>query len=368
MQRIDEGRDQSVRSLRRGSSRLDASMTALPLSPRLVRAAVHNPLTRLLAGRPPRNDRGEQLDGQTHRMLSLQKRIGKPRLDEMGPSAARPYFVEEVRLVDVPPARLHRVEDRTIDSPRTAIRVRIYRPRARRDAQPALVYYHGGGFVVGDVDSHDGLCRRLALRSGLTVLSVDYALAPEHPFPGAYDDAVLAYRWVLEHADELVIDPARVAVGGDSAGGNLSAGVCLAMRDDDARSPAFQLLIYPATDMTRSMDSHRHLGEGYLLERETVDWFLANYLVRHEDQTDPRASPLSVADLAGLPPAHVVLAGFDPLRDEGEAYGLALMAAGVPTTMRCYGSLVHGFANMGGLIDAARHAIDDMAERLHAAV
>lgn len=343
-------------------------MVALPLSPRVVRAAVNSPLTRLLAGTPPKNDRGAQLDAQTHRMLTVQAQLGQPRLDELGPTVARPHFVDEVRLVDLAPVPLHRVEDRAIESPRGAMRVRIYRPRARREAQPALVYYHGGGFVVGDADSHDGLCRHLAHRSGLTVLSVDYALAPEHPFPGAYDDAVLAYRWVVEHADELVIDPARVGVGGDSAGGNLSAEVCLALRGDPAPSPAFQLLIYPATDMTRSMDSHRHLGSGYLLERETVDWFLANYLVRAEDKTDPRASPLSVADLSGLPPAHVVLAGFDPLRDEGEAYAMALMAAGVPTTLRCYGSLVHGFANMGGLIDAARFAIDDMADLLRDAL
>lgn len=336
-------------------------MVALPLSPRIVRTAVNSPLTRLLAGPAPKNDRGERLDPQTHRMLTVERQMGDPRLDELGPAAARPHFVEKVRLVDLPPVPLHRVEDRSIDGPRGAIGVRIYRPRARRDAQPALVYYHGGGFVVGDVDSHDGLCRRLALRSGLTVLSVDYALAPEHPFPGAYEDAVLAFRWVIDNADELAIDPKRVGVGGDSAGGNLSAEVCLALRGDGP-SPAFQLLIYPATDMTRSMESHAHLGNGYLLERETIDWFLANYLVRHEDKTDPRASPLSVADLAGLPPAHVVTAGFDPLRDEGEAYAMALMAAGVPTTLRCYGSLVHGFANLGGLIDAARFAIDDMAD------
>jgi acetyl esterase len=202
------------------------------------------------------------------------------------------------------------------------------------------------------------------VRADTIVVAVDYRLAPEHPFPAAAQDACAAFLWVQEHAAELSVDPARVAVAGDSAGGNLSAVVCQAMRDRGGPAPSFQLLLYPAVDLTRSFDSHRRFAQGFFLTEPLMDWFLASYLTDPAQQKDPLGSPLVTRELAGLCPAHVVTAGFDPLRDEGEAYAKALMAAGVPTTLRCYESLLHGFASMGGLIEAAEHAIDDCAEVL----
>ena len=216
-------------------------------------------------------------------------------------------------------------------------------------------------WVVGDLDSHDASCRHLCRHAGATVVSVDYRLAPEDPFPAAVDDTCAAFRWVVANAAALHLDPARIAVGGDSAGGNLSAVVAQQMRAEGHPLPAWQLLIYPSTDMTGSCESRRTFAEGFFLEEHTIDWFQACYLTSADQATDPRASPLVTRDLEGLPPAHIVVAGFDPLRDEGEAYARALMAAGVPTTLRCYGSLVHGFYGMGGFVEAARWAMDDIA-------
>jgi acetyl esterase len=336
-----------------------------PVRP-IVRSLLKNtldlpsPIADAIAGPPPINDRGSELDRQAHMLLKLMERTQRATLDELGPEAARAEMRKLGWLMSAPLEELHRIEDRSTD---TGIRLRIYTPRSGSDLLPATVYYHGGGFVLGDLDSHDAFCRQLALGAGTVVVAVDYRLAPEHPFPSAVDDAVAAFRWAHANARALGVDASRMAVAGDSAGGNLAAVVAQTLKGESA-SPSFQLLIYPATDLTRSCDSHRTLAEGYFLTAALMDWFVANYLTDKSEERDVRGSPLAARELGGLPPAHVVTAGFDPLRDEGEAYASALIAAGVPTTLRCYETLIHAFVNMNGLIDAAEHAVADMSSVL----
>lgn len=337
----------------------------------LVRPLARTATSLPLLGPPPKNDRGATLDEQIHlmlTMLSLLERAGRPRLDQLGPDRARAEVERLSQLSEMAPLPVHRVEDRRIATREADLPVRVFVPRSGPGTLPATVYFHGGGFVIGSLDSHATLCRLLAVRSGSIVVAVDYRLAPEHPFPTGVEDACAAFEWVHAHADELGIDARRIALAGDSAGGNLAAVVSQIMRDRGGPMPCFQLLVYPAVDLSRSFDSHRTLGEGYFLTESLMDWFLANYLTDLSHARDPRASPIVTGELAGLPPAHVVTAGFDPLRDEGEAYADALRAAGVPTTSRCYESLIHGFTGMGGLSDAAAHATEDLGEVLHRAL
>jgi acetyl esterase len=241
---------------------------------------------------------------------------------------------------------------------------RIYRPEAARGAgTPGLVWFHGGGFVIGSIESHDGICRRLAKEAGVVVLSVDYRLAPEHPFPAAVHDAVAATRWVVDNAATLGIHPRAIAVGGDSAGGNLAAVTAHALRTGPHR-PAFQLLIYPATDFTRGHPSHTHFNRGLVLTKESMDWFTQNYLPSKDDVRDPRASCIFADDLAGLPPAFVLTAGFDPLRDEGRAYAERMRAAGVVVEHHCSEAAVHGFLNMAGSLSEPSRMLTLAAQRL----
>ncbi len=307
---------------------------------------------RRIAGRPLRNDRGERLDLQTQVLLKLADVARIPKMHELEPGEGRASQDRNAALVDPWPTPVASVEDATFEGADGPVPVRIYRPRTTAPL-PALVYFHGGGFVIGSFATHDGTCRSLAVEGGCAVISVDYRLAPEHPFPAAVDDCIAGFRWLREHADSLGIDPARIAVGGDSAGGNLAAVVCIAEREAGGRLPCFQLLIYPATDMTRAQPSHRSLGRGFFLESETIDWFLDQYLPPGTDLEQWRASPLFAETLEGLPPALVVTAGFDPLRDEGEAYAAALRDAGVAVTELREPGLVHGFVNMALIRQAA---------------
>ena len=259
-----------------------------------------------------------------------------------------------------------RVRDRTIE-PEGAlgaeVPVRVYDPSQGAKTRGAVVFFHGGGGVIGDLETHDLVCRRVAKSAGCKLVAVDYRLGPEHPFPAGHDDAIGAFRGIAANADSLQIDPKRIAVAGDSMGGNLAAAVCIACRDDP---PCFCLAIYPGTDFAHRFASRDQFGDGFFLEDATIEWFHRNYLCG-ADPADPRASVLLAPDLSGLPPMLVVTAGFDPLRDEGRAFAEALEAAGSPVEYREYPSMVHGFMQMAGICDAAAAAFDDFADALQRA-
>jgi acetyl esterase len=313
-------------------------------------------MIRQAAGRPLQRE-GRRLDPQLQLMLKLQRLSGdKPWQERALPQARRRLDVESGFMA--PRGRQPvTVSNRQVDGPAAAIPVRVYRPQSADGPTPALVFYHGGGFVLGSLESHDAPCREIAAGARCTVIAVDYRLAPEHPFPAAMEDALAAFRSVAARAGDWGVDARRIAVGGDSAGGNLAAVVSQQTRADAVR-PCFQWLIYPTVDFTMSFPSIETFGKGFLLERRTMDWFLANYLQQFEDKRDPRCSPL-FGDLAGLPPACVQVAGFDPLCDEGSAYAQRLQQAGTPVQYGCYTGLVHGYFNMTGSVHAARRALDE---------
>lgn len=246
------------------------------------------------------------------------------------------------------------VEDRAITANGAQIPLRIYRPEGGPAVTPALVWFHGGGWVIGSLDGSDFGCRIMANASGCTVISVDYRLAPEYKFPTAVDDCLAVTKWVAENGPELGVDGARIAVGGDSAGGNLAAVVSQLARDGGGPAIAFQALVYPVTNYDFSTASYRDNAEGYLLERDSMEWFWGHYLRSDADGASTKASPLRHTNLAGLPPAIVLTAEFDPLRDEGEAYAERMRAAGVPVEARRYDGQIHGFF--------ANPAIDDGSE------
>jgi acetyl esterase/lipase len=258
------------------------------------------------------------------------------------------------------------VRDISLPGPAGEIAARHYRP-ADGATHPLLVFYHGGGFVVGDLDTHDAVCRLTCRDADVAVLSIDYRLAPEHPAPAALDDAYAAFRWAHDHAAELGGVPGQVAVGGDSAGGNLAAGVALRARDDGGPAPILQWLLYPVTDSAAATRSRTLYGDGYLLTKHDIDWFTAQYVGRSQlDPTDPRVSPLRAPDLSGLPPALVAVAGFDPLHDEGEQFATALRDAGVVVDLRRMRSLTHGFINLFALGGGSATATTGLISALRA--
>jgi acetyl esterase len=305
------------------------------------------------------------LDPQARMLLDQLEALGGPPLSQQTPEEARAGFAA-LAAVAGPPEDPVPTEDRSIPGPSGEIPVRIYRPESDRPL-PVVVYFHGGGWVIGDISSHDTTCQRLASGVPAIVVSVDYRLAPEHRFPAAVDDCDVATSWVSTHATEFGGDPARLAVAGDSAGGNLAAVVALHARDADGPAIAFQLLIYPGTDMTRSLPSHTENGTGYLLDSDTIGWFMDNYLA-DADPRHPDASPLFAEDLSGLPPALVVTAEFDPLRDEGEAYAERLRQAGGRVTTSRYNGMIHGFYGLDSVFDAAKRATGETVEALREAL
>lgn len=299
--------------------------------------------------------------------LMIEKRI--PPVNELAPSEARAAYRERRGFTQPDAPQVALVRDLQAEGPHGAIPLRLYRPQGS-DAQrlPALVYLHGGGWVIGDLDTHDVLCRELARHAGCAVLSVDYRLAPEYRFPVAVDDAFAALRWVAREADALGIDATRLAIGGDSAGGNLAAVAAILARDAGGPALAFQLLIYPATDQRQDTASHAALGEGYLLTRDSLQYYRAHYLPEPASWDDWRASPLRHPDLSGLPPALVLTAGHDPLRDEGLAYAQRLSDAGSRATQLCFERQIHGFITMGRVIDEANDAVRLCAAALRQAL
>ena len=329
-------------------------------------ASLPEPVVRLLTGPPVVSPEGSVLDVEAQLLIRLAELAGRGEMPDLGVRRGREEMERQVPIVDFRGIRA-RVDDRRIPGPRGRIPVRIYHPEPRRASRPVLVFFHGGGFVVGSIASHDGICRALAEKADAIVVSVEYGLAPEQPFPAGIDDGLAATRWVIAYASTFDGDPRAVAVGGDSAGGNIAAVVAQETRADAVR-PVFQLLVYPATDLTRSMPSHRIFGEGYMLTKKSMDWFLENY-VKESEKESPRASPLfaSPAALQGLPPALVLTAGFDPLRDEGRAYAEKMRAAGVEVDHRCIEGSIHGFFSFGGAFAHARRAIDESARALRRA-
>ena len=310
------------------------------------------------------------LDPQARAVIDLVISSGRPAYHQLSPKDARQLF-RETRPASTPtPPQIGMVRDLTADGPLGPIPLRVYRPAGVPASTPlaVLVFFHGGGWVIGDLETHDVLCRQLTAGSGVSVVSVDYRLAPEHKFPAAVDDAWAATRWVVAHAGELAVDASRLAVGGDSAGGNLAAVVALLARDKGAPAIAVQVLIYPVTDLVGETRSYRDFAEGYLLTREGMRWFIAHYLTAEAEAADWRASPIRAQSIAGLPPALIVTAGFDPLRDEGEAYAERLRDAGVRVDSVCYGGMIHGFVPMGRLLDTAGRAISLIAGSLSQAL
>jgi len=306
------------------------------------------------------------LDPQAALVLERAARANLPLYSLIGAPAARELYRESRGALAPPPPEVAKVENLQASGPAGPIPVRLYRGLGTADDArlPVLVYFHGGGWTIGDLDTHDVVCREFANLAHCAVASVDYRLAPEHKFPAAVEDAIAATHWIGRMAESLGLDPSRVAVGGDSAGGNLAAVVANTLRDAGGPPLAMQVLIYPATDMTADRESHLKFADGYMLTREAILWFTANYLRGPDDVADWRASPLRTRDLTGVASAYVITAGFDPLLDEGKAYADRLHEAGVPVTYECFEGMIHGFVTMGGVIAAAHHAIDRAATAL----
>ncbi len=310
---------------------------------------------------------GRVLNRRVQLLLAVGARTGQGQL-KFNVAAARAHLRHFGRI-GMPLVTSVHIVDRRIPGPGGELPVRVYRKFGAAATPPAIVYFHGGGWVTGDLETHDGTCRLLAEVTGCVVVAVDYRLAPEHPFPAAIDDAVAAYVWVHQHSGELSIEPGRVGVMGDSAGGNLSAALALEARGLNVPPPAAQGLIYPAVDLEMRAASHETVGTGFGLDRAAIEWFRSQYLPPPDDWRSPRVSPLLAGDLSGLAPALVVTAGFDPLRDEGKAYADALAAAGVPVRYRCYDDMIHGFFSMGILPEGmaiATEVCQAMGELMHA--
>ncbi len=300
------------------------------------------------------------LHPQARALLDLMELRQVPPTHTLSPADARSFYRDRRALTQPEPRPVASVQELQADGPHGPITLRLYRPAATPPAQPTLpvlVYFHGGGWVIGDLDTHDTLCRQLANQAGCAVMAVDYRLGPEFRFPCAVDDCIAATRWCRNHAHRLALDPTRIAVGGDSAGGNLAAVVALTARDAGDPPLRFQLLIYPATDMRRQAPSHTTNGQGYLLTRDTMAYFHDLYIDDPALDTDWRASPLLREDLNGLADAFVLTAGYDPLRDEGLHYSQRLSEAGNRATHVCFERQIHGFITMGRAIDEANAAV-----------
>jgi acetyl esterase len=304
------------------------------------------------------------LDPQAAAVLALVRHAGSPEYWQMTPQQARDWHNRKAGILDIKPARVHRTADRVVPGPAGPIPVRIFTPRPASNLLPVLVWLHGGGHVVGSLDSYDALCRQLALEADCIVVSVDYRLAPEHKFPAGVEDGFAALTWVGHHVEELGGDPTRIAIGGDSAGGNLAAICAILARDADAPNLVFQLLVYPRTAAWEDSASHYEFAEGHLLTRKTILWFHNHVLNSDADREDWRWAPLLCPDLSRLPSTLVIVAECDPIRDDGITYARRLREAGNAVELSVYAGMIHPFFSMGGAIDAGRRAMRHAAGAL----
>ncbi|QWG20580.1 alpha/beta hydrolase [Bradyrhizobium sediminis] len=309
------------------------------------------------------------LDPDAAAVFKAFQEADRPPYETLSPAEAREFYLAGRVVSNPEPPELESVEPLSIPAPHGSIPARVYTPKHPRKADglaPVLVFFHGGGWVIGDLDSHDVVCRKLADEGRMIVISVDYRLAPEHKFPAAVDDSIAATKWIAENAKQLGIDASRLSVGGDSAGGNLAAVVAIAARDGNGPAIAGQVLIYPATDFAMTHPSHREPETSILLTHSVIRWFSDHYLNGAADVHDWRASPARAKTLIGLPPAYVLTAGADPLRDEGDDYARQLKEAGVPVTYRHFPGQFHGFFTMGKLLQQANVAATEIGVWLKA--
>ena len=302
------------------------------------------------------------LDPQVKNLLEESAALGLPAYQDLSPSEARKQMLELTAPVD-PWLKVDRVEHRSIPGPDSEISLRLYYPEGDPPF-PVVVYFHGGGWVIGNLDTHHGVCHALAKTSGCLVVSVDYRLAPEHRHPAAVDDAYAATSWVAQNTAAIQADPARIAVAGDSAGGHLAAVVALMARDRRGPRLDLQILIYPITDFNLDTSSYLNNADGYMLTRDLMRWFWNQYLATEEFADHPYVCPLRAEDLGNLPPALVITAEYDPLCDEGEAYAAKLRQAGVEVKFIRYAGMIHGFFRMTSRLDKAKEALDEVAGTL----
>ncbi|MEC5387123.1 alpha/beta hydrolase [Uliginosibacterium sp. H3] len=313
------------------------------------------------------------LDSRAKSLLEMLNRIEAPRLEDQPVTFARRNF-EKLMFAYRPDApAIDSAQDMEIarkDFAGGPLRARLYKPRNATETLPVLLWLHGGGWTLGDLACYDTFCRSLCAEAQCAVLALDYRLAPENRFPAALDDALWALRWLKREAAGLGLDAARLAIGGDSAGGNLAAAACHMLREEDSNDIplSFQLLVYPATDQTSQRASHEQYAEGHFLDRASISWFQHNYLPSESDYFDWRASPLLATDFDGLPPALIVTAECDPLTDDGRAYAEKLAEHGVPVRYSEYAGMIHGFVTMGRILPDAGRAITEMAEALREAL
>ena len=310
------------------------------------------------------------LDPESQRLIDLMAAANRPAWNTLSPQAARELYLSLRPGAQGPRPADVKVIDRTIPGPSGELPVRIYRPAtAAADAKlPGLVYAHGGGWVFGSLDSHDVLCAQLAIEAGIVVFAVDYRLAPEARFPGAFDDMVAGLKWVAAHGASIDIDATRLAIGGDSAGGNLAAAVSIWARDHGGPKLRLQLLAYPVTDAVARAESYRRYEDGYGLNAATMEWFFDHYTPDKSTRNDWRVSPLRAKSLAGLAPALVITAGYDPLRDEGRAYAARLHQEGTQADLMEFGGMLHGFLSSPMLLHGARRGTSLCAAALREAL
>jgi acetyl esterase len=345
---------------------MSKTLSRLPVGVQAVAAramyTLPEPVRRMLAGPPIRIDGNElALDAQ---LLLRLLRMTETSLTDVSVEQARKNVEDASPVGGGPVVQRIRVRDLRIPSDAAPIPARLYTPEGLADGSPLLVYYHGGGFIVGSVNSHDNTCRLLAQSAGVRVLSVDYRRGPEHPFPAAPADAFTAFGYAAQHAEQLGADPSLIAVGGDSAGGNLAAGTAYQALRAGGPLPAFQLLFYPGVDWSRRTRSRDLFADGFFLTDADIEWFRGHYFAHPKDYADPLASPLLAEDLRGMPPTYLATAGFDPLRDEGAAYAERLREAGVPVAYHCHTDLIHGYVNFIGIGRRFREAVAEAAGAL----